>query len=133
MVDLESENHGGFKSVYGHANPINHSNIYEDNYEGVINDSMYGGSKGYPSPVGLRRRIGTGSFVNPDDDYGDEIQTGRESDGGKDGLPLKDKDSSGDEHANLLQRKRRTADREPVCYSFRRFFGWVISREKRTL
>ena len=94
---------------------------------------MYGASNNYTSPNGVRRRIGTGSFIKAIDENEDEIETGRGSEVEHTGVPGKDKDSSGDEHANLLQRKKKIPDRNPVCYSFRRFFGWVISREKRTL
>jgi len=33
----------------------------------------------------------------------------------------------------LLGEKKKPVERVPTCYGLRRFFGWVISREKRTL
>ena len=41
--------------------------------------------------------------------------------------------SSGEENQNLLKKQRNVVERYPRCYTIRRFFGWIISKEKRHL
>lgn len=79
----------------------------------------------------------TNSFIG-DDGYGDDMSTGRKGSGDgsfgiSPGSNKRDIDSSGDEHHALIKRKKKVEDRMPTCYGLRRFFGWVISREKRVI
>jgi len=42
-------------------------------------------------------------------------------------------DSSGDENQALLKPNKEAKERLPVCYCLRRWMGWIVSRERRTI
>lgn len=126
MVDLENDTSGNRNGFNG--GNINNTIIYEDD----IQYDLYGSRRSPLQQNGLRLR-NKSSFLN-NDEFGEEMATGRKSDNDVQGaLEIHDKDSSGEEHQNLIKRKKRANERMPRCYGFRRFMGWIISRERRQL
>jgi magnesium-transporting ATPase (P-type) len=91
----------------------------QENYKYSINDSSKGG---------LRKRL-----VNKGDSsskFEGEGGDAKEVDVNSVQLEL---DSSGDENQSLIKSKKEAQERSPVCYSFRRWMGWIVSRERRSI
>ena len=84
--------------------------MYEDHELGV------GAEAGFKARNGLRKR-------------GLAVDENADSEEGPNSSPV---NGAGEGQA-LLGEKKKPVETMPACYGLRRFFGWVISREKRTL
>lgn len=97
---------------------INHSHVMYDEKDNEIYDD----NQEFIGKNGLRKRL-----VNMIDEAGEYEETDHGGD------PKKGDNSSGEENQSLLKGKKKVIDTMPKCYSLRRCFGCIISRERRVI